>query len=266
MDADHIPDRHLVTYALSLMKAKNVKVLIGYQKHDLGDYGPFGKYYRIIHASSIFSLMARDELGLAPIFTGSVGVFEYEWLKNNRFDDKSITEDWELSLRSYINGSFSHHVTNKVFSHCAVPQDIKWFIRHQIRWAEGTIADFKRHFVSLIKAEKLSVKEKIGLIYQDLLYSQSLVILISFVLSLIFYKVSTMHTISFISAPVIILSLISWLGLFIRGLEIENMKLDISVLVFSFLMIYIMSLFYSYGTVKGLILKKRSWIVTRRRS
>lgn len=65
-----------------------------------------------------------------------------------------------------------------------------------------------------------------------------------------------MHTISFISAPVIILSLISWLGLFIRGLEIENMKLDISVLVFSFLMIYIMSLFYSYGTVKGLILKK----------
>jgi hypothetical protein len=66
-----------------------------------------------------------------------------------------------------------------------------------------------------------------------------------------------MHTISFISAPVIILSLISWLGLFIRGLEIENMKLDISVLVFSFLMIYIMSLFYSYGTVKGLILKKK---------
>lgn len=264
MDADHRPPRDFLKLGVTLIKEKKVDAVIGYQKHDLGDYGIFGHYYRISQASSIYTLIARHKLNLTPIFTGSVAIFDYKWLKERRFDETSITEDWELSLRGYIKGKFTTYVTDKLYAHCAIPKDIKWFINQQMRWAEGTISDLKKHLISILKDRKISIKYKIGLLYQGLLYSQALVILLSFILYFVFPFPQGL--ISVILTVLVAIDTISWIGLIIRGAQVEKMKINLQLIIFSFMMIYTMSIFYAYSTLRGLIFHKGRWIVTKRRS
>lgn len=119
-----------------------------------------GTIIEFLKLHQYITLIARHKLNLTPIFTGSVAIFDYKWLKERRFDETSITEDWELSLRGYIKGKFTTYVTDKLYAHCAIPKDIKWFINQQMRWAEGTISDLKKHLISILKDRKISIKYK----------------------------------------------------------------------------------------------------------
>jgi len=266
MDADHRPPRDFLKRAVSIIKKHpECNAVIGHQRHNLGTYGLFGRFYRASQATSIYINSARNEVGLGGIFTGSVSIFDYNWLSKEKFDHTSITEDWEISLRGYIKGTFRPYVTGQLYAECAIPQDIKWFFKQQVRWAEGNIADFRKHFVSLIKSRHIGFKKKIGLIYQGLFYFPSIVILSSLAVTL-----SIQYVPIFIPEiiNVLVLSFISgsWLFPYIEGFKIEGMRVTLSDVMFAFLMIYALAAVYAYATLKGLLIREQKWTVTRRRA
>src|SRR5207249_1362093 len=79
----------------------------------------------------IRNLKARYDLGLGAFFPGAAAIFDYEWLRARGFDETSITEDWELSLRCYAEGDFRIVVREDIWVSAAVPKNLGWFVRQQ---------------------------------------------------------------------------------------------------------------------------------------
>lgn len=265
MDSDHHPPRNFLKKAVSIIKTKHVNAVVGYQRHNLGTYGVFGKFYRISQSAGILSNTSRNRVGLLGLFGGSVSIFTYEWLLSERFDDTSITEDWEISLRGHIDGSFNLYVTDELYADCAIPKEVRWYVKQQMRWAEGTIADFKKHFKSMIFSKHLSLRGKVGLAYQGLVYLQSLAILGSMAIVLT-TGYSPFHTSLPLSSIISVAAGVSWVAVYLYGAANEGVNIGFSDLLFAFLMIFAMSPVYAYSSLKGLLVRKEGWTVTKRRA
>jgi len=266
MDSDHHPPSDFLKKAVSILKKHpECNAVIGYQKHNLGTYGIFGRFYRASQAVSIFVNSTKNNAGLAGFFGGSVSIFEYKWILKELFDPTSITEDWEISLRGYIDGSFKPYVTDQLYAECAIPKDIRWFFKQQMRWAEGNIADFKKHFIALIKSKNLDSNKKIGLVYQGLYYTPSIAIISSLAVTLSIRYLPFFFSV-IISLLVVIFTFIMWLLFYAKGFKMENMKLTISDVMFGFLMIFAVGTVYAYSSLKGLLVREQGWTVTKRRA
>jgi len=266
MDADHRPPRDFLKRAVSIIKKHpECNAVIGHQRHNLGTYGLFGRFYRASQAASIISNAGRHHAGMAGFFGGSVSIFEYDWIVKEKFDPTSITEDWEISLRGYINGTFRPYVTGQLYAECAIPEDIKWFFKQQVRWAEGNMADFKKHFIALVKSRHIGFKKKIGLIYQGLFYFPSIVILSSLAVTLSIQYLPFLLSV-LLNPLVQIVTLTGWFLTYAEGFKIEGMKVTLSDVMFAFLMIYAIATVYAYATLKGLLFRTQGWTVTKRRA
>lgn len=263
MDADHRPPVDFLTKAVVM--AQGYDAVIGYQRHSVGAKGEFGEFYYYMNAVSIYSMLVRRKLGMAPIFTGSVGLFSYDFIYRYRFSENSITEDWDLSMRAIAEGDFNVFVSSKLYADCAVPEDAFWYVRQQIRWAKGNIYDFLRTRKNILT---LGFRTSIGLLYQGLFFSQGLVIASSMVYTLFFMPPSayaSVTSIGMVFTAVWILSTLSWISLFYRGLKyVEGRTPSIPVLLYMVLDIYFMSFVYAYATILG-VLGVKGWKVTRRR-
>jgi len=261
-DADHRPTEDFLKKGLAAIEQAKVKCVCGYQKHDIGRYDLFGKFYEACHAAGIINFQGRNQLGIATIFGGGCGVFEYEWLRNKKFDVTSITEDWELSLRGYLEKDFSILIRDDLFARCAIPKNYKWFITQQLRWSEGTTRDFRRYLRRIITTD-LPWRTKLGIVYQGLYYAMAWAILASWILAI--FHVSLFPTPMAISLLVYYGA--SWSYLYARGAKLENFSniLTIKCLLLGFLLAHFMIPIYCYSTLRGAITGRIGWIVTRRR-
>lgn len=258
MDADHRPPRNFLLKGVSLIGGH--RALIGYQRHSVGAYDLFGKLYFYSQAASIRILRAKQALGMPPIFTGSVGMFDYATISKYMFDGGSITEDWELTLRMVIGGDFDAVVSDEFYADAAVPLNITWFVNQQLRWASGTINDFVRH---LRGAARSGLRNFVGLAYNGLLFSQSLGIVFLLLTYLFFYRAGSVTSLA--ATAVFAYLLASWVVTFTKASrDVEGRAPSLALVLYSILMTYFTSFVHSAGTVMGL-LGMKGWKVTRRR-
>ena len=262
-DADHRPPPDFVSRAVTLIEKKNVKCVVGYQKHAIGSEGPFGLFYRLSQAMGIISMRSRSELGLAPIFGGSCTIFDYRWLDSVRFDETSITEDWELSLRGYVQAELTVEATEDLYAEAAVPMGLGWFFRQQLRWYEGTISDFLKHARDVAGSGRLSIRQKVGLYYNGLMYFQALAVLVS--IFLVAGRSGGFPT--WVGVFISAYAALSYVLLFARAALLEGvgwLEGATAVLV-GFIFTYVLSVVMSYAVVKSVLSRPSDWSVTRRR-
>ncbi len=263
LDADHRPPADFLAKAVTAIETTRAHCVCGYQKHDVGSHGFFGRFYRAGQAAAIRNLKARYDLRLGAFFAGAAAIFEYNWLRERGFDEASITEDWELSLRCYVEEDFRIVVREDVWVSAAVPKNLGWFIRQQFRWVEGTTHDFRKHARRIVRS-RLPKVTKVGLCYQGLLGVQSPAFLLFwFVLPLLFPA-----RLPFLPSLAILAFLaVAWGWPLYRASKFEgyNRRQLGGVLAYGFLIAYVLAPFGALAFISGLLRDSTFWRVTRRR-
>ncbi len=263
LDADHRPPPDFLRRAVQHLEVTGGPCVAGWQRHRIGDWGFFGKAYRVAHSACRVNLVSRERMGAAPIFTGSAALFRYPWLQARGFNH-SITEDWELSLRAYLGGD-SIAFREDLWVDGAIPQGIRWFIRQQMRWAEGTIRDLRYALPTLLRSS-LPWQVKVGLIYQGFFWAQSLLAFLSLPLIALGLREGLAMPAA-LTVGLLGFYFVAWAGLIVRGALLEGYSVGraLAVLGYSYLLMYLMLPFYAYASLRGLLLKQGQWQVTRRR-
>jgi len=173
LDADHRPPRDFLARAVALIEQTNADCVLGHQRHDIGDDGLFGRFYRAGNTTTFRALKAQHDLGFAVFYTGAAAIFRYDWLRRmGGFDEASITEDWELALRAQVHGSPRFVIREDLWVSAAVPTGLGALLRQEIRWMSGLIRDFRKHARPLVRSN-LRTRAKVGLSAQGLLGVQA---------------------------------------------------------------------------------------------
>lgn len=263
LDADHRPPPDFLARAVTLIEQTKAHCVCGYQKHDIGAYGFFGRLYRAAGATAMRSLKAQYDLGFGAFFAGAAAIFRYDWLHRMGFDETSITEDWELTLRSYAEGEFRIVVREDLWVSAAVPRGLPWLIREQVRWTGGITRDFRKHVRRLARSN-LPARAKVGLFWQGLMGLQGLTFLLFWLVLPVLFPVQlplipTLGLLGFVG--------ISWGWPIYRGSRSEGygLRQTAAVLFYGFLISYVMAPFGAYAFFSGLVRSPSSWKVTQRR-
>lgn len=263
LDADHRPPPDFLARAVTLIEHTDAHCVCGYQKHDIGAHGFFGRFVRAGGATAMRGVKAQSDLGFGAFFAGAAAIFRYDWLREMRFDETSITEDWELTLRSYGQGEFRVVVREDLWVSAAVPWSLKWLIREQVRWTGGITRDFRKHVRRLLRSD-LPAKTKVGLFWQGLMGLQGPTFLL-------FWLV--LPWLLPVQAPLILtLGLLAFVGFswawpLYQGSRSEGYGRSQSagVLAYGLALSYVMAPFGSYAFFSALVRSPTSWTVTRRR-
>jgi len=145
----------------------------------------------------------------------------------------------------------------------AVPKNLGWLVRQQIRWTEGTTRDFRKHSLRILRSD-LPAATKVGLAYQGLLGLQSPAFLLFwFVLPALFPD-----RLPFLpSFAVLAFLAFAWGWPLCQGSRFEGYRLRqmAAVLAYGFLISYVLAPFGTYAFVSGLVRDSSFWRVTRRR-
>lgn len=263
LDADHRPPPDFLAKAVTAIEETRAHCVCGYQKHDVGSHGLFGLFYRAGQAAAIRNLKARYDLKLGAFFAGAAAIFDYAWLVERGFDETSITEDWELSLRSYVRGDFRIVVREDIWVSAAVPKNFRWFIRQQFRWVEGTTRDFRIHAKQVVRS-RLPRRTKIGLCYQGLLGLQSPAFLLFwFILPAL--SPARLPFLPFIA--ILAFLAVAWGWPLYRASKFEGYNLPRlgAVLAYGFVIAYVLAPFSALAFFSGLVRDSALWKVTQRR-
>ena len=263
LDADHRPPSDFLAKAVTAIEQTRAHCVSGYQNHTVGAHGFFGLFYRAGQAAAIRNLKARYDLKLGAFFAGAAAIFDFKWLSERGFDETSITEDWELSLRAYEEGDFRIVVREDIWVSAAVPKNLRWFIRQQFRWVEGTTRDFRIHATRVVRS-RLPGRTKIGLCYQGLMGLQSPAFLL-FWFSLPAFSSARLPFLPFIA--ILAFLAIAWGWPLYRASKFEGYNLPRlgAVLAYGFLIAYVLAPFSALAFVSGLIRDSNVWKVTRLR-
>jgi cellulose synthase/poly-beta-1,6-N-acetylglucosamine synthase-like glycosyltransferase len=263
LDADHRPPTDFLARAVTLIEQSGAHCVEGYQRHDIGADGFFGSFYRAGAATSFRNLKGQSNLGFGVYFAGAPAIFRYEWIREKGFDETSITEDWELTLRAYGDGDFEVVVREDLWVSAAVPKNLAWFVRQQIRWSEGITRDFRKHVKRLVRSN-LPLRAKVGLFYQGLMGLQGPSFLVFwFVLPILFPARLSIFTMLGLFA----LLAVTWGWPVYKGARFEGYRLKqiAGVLTYGLLISYVLIPFGTYAFISGLFRNPSSWTVTKRR-
>ena len=97
------------------------------------------------------------------MISGSVFMIRADVLRQHKWGT-SITEDWELTLRLYLDG-YKVLYTPFIQAPAECVSDFKQLTRQRMRWAEGHTFNVKRFFLPVLRSPNLSRREKLEFIY-----------------------------------------------------------------------------------------------------
>jgi cellulose synthase/poly-beta-1,6-N-acetylglucosamine synthase-like glycosyltransferase len=115
----------------------------------------------------------QEALGLMKMIAGSVFMIKADVLKRYTWST-SLTEDWELTLRLYMDG-YKVVYTPLIQAPAECPSTFRRLVRQRCRWAEGHTFNVKKYFWKVLRAPRLSGAEKFEFVsHYALYYLQSL--------------------------------------------------------------------------------------------
>ncbi|MBN2335442.1 glycosyltransferase [Candidatus Bathyarchaeota archaeon] len=177
-DADFVPPpdilrRFLSEFRRSRSDAKPVAAVQGYQLHHLNkNENWLTKGVRAEFSGSyMVERVAEEALGAMKMISGSVFMLNAELLRLLGWTT-SITEDWELTLRLYLEG-YRVAYTPLIQAPAEIPNTVRRLVRQRMRWAEGHTYAVRRYFRRVIRSKKLTLSEKLEFLYFAPYYLQS---------------------------------------------------------------------------------------------
>ncbi len=210
----------------------------------------------------------QEALGSMKMIAGSVFMIKAKVLKKYGWST-SLTEDWELTLRLYMDG-YKIIYTPLIQTPAECPSTIRRLVRQRCRWAEGHTFNVKRYFGRVLRSPRLSGMEKFEFVsYYALYYLQPLL----FCVGMFFWFLSEWTRRGYLLfswwvppfgwALVLFnlfsLPLMGLAGLFLERSVKKNAAGILSFVVFSF----VLAPFQAYASLKGLFERKEGrWFRT----
>ncbi len=245
---------------------RRIGVVQGYQLHHLnknenwitkGIRCEFSGGYMIERVSEEF-------FGSMKMITGSVFMIRAEILRKLGWTH-SITEDWDLTLRMYLDG-WKVLYTPLIQAPAEIPTTVRAIARQRMRWAEGHTFAVKKYFWDVLRSPNLTRREKLEFLYFAPYYLQSFFFLIGtffWVVAEILAQHPSFWTATF-GWSLILSNLFALPLMSLSGLYLEQTAREDFTGIFSFIVLsYILTPFQAYAAVKGLIAKDESgWVRT----
>jgi len=245
---------------------RRIGVVQGYQLHHLnknenwitkGVRAEFSGGYMI-------ERVAEEFFGSMKMITGSVFMIRAEILQKLGWTT-SITEDWDLTLRMYMEG-YKVLYTPLIQAQAEIPTTIRALARQRMRWAEGHTYAVKKYFWDIIRSPNITGREKAEFLYFAPYYLQSFFFLIGTTFWMIaellgqhpYFWTATFGWCLLLS-NLFALPLMSLSGLYLE----ETAREDYSG-IFSFIVLsYVITPFQAYAAIKGLLERDEGgWVRT----
>ena len=115
---------------------------------------------------------AQQCFGLMKMISGSVYMIRADVLRQYRWSD-SITEDWELTCRLYLDGKRVAY-TPTVEAAAEAPATLRRLLAQRQRWAEGHSYNVKKYFLRFMSSPNTTLGEKLEFLYYAPYYIQGL--------------------------------------------------------------------------------------------
>jgi cellulose synthase/poly-beta-1,6-N-acetylglucosamine synthase-like glycosyltransferase len=270
-DADFVPPPDILRRFLSEFEArrgdgKPVAAVQGYQLHHLNkNENWLTKGVRAEFSGSyMVERVAEEALGAMKMISGSVFMLSAELLRLLG-GTTSITEDWELTIRLYLEG-YRVAYTPLIQAPAEIPNTVNRLIRQRMRWAEGHTYAVRRYFWRVVRSGNLTLSEKLEFLYFAPYYLQSAFFLVGTVCWIV--SEATRRRPPFWT-PVLGWGLVvsNFLAIPFMGLAGVFMEGDLAEDyggVFSFIALsYIVTPYQAYAAIKGLLEgEEGTWIRT----
>ena len=245
---------------------RRIGVIQGYQLHHLnknenwitkGIRAEFSGGYMI-------ERVAEEFFGSMKMITGSVFMIRADILRTLGWTN-SITEDWDLTLRMYLEG-YKVLYTPLIQASAEIPTTIRVLARQRMRWAEGHTFAVKKYFWDILRSRNITPREKMEFIYFAPYYLQSFFFLIGtffWVIAELLDQHPFFWTATFgwclILSNLFALPLMSLSGLYLE----QTARQDFTG-IFSFIVLsYVLTPFQAYAAIKGLMEKDEGgWVRT----
>ena len=207
----------------------------------------------------------QEVAGVMKMVAGSVYMVRADLLRKYGWS-ASITEDWELTLRLYEDG-YKVLYTPLIQAPAECPSTLGKLIRQRMRWAEGHTYNVKRHFFSVLASSKLGIREKLEFLYFAPYYLQSVFLIVG-TFAWLSSDILLGAKLPFLTAEVgwglvltnlLALPIMSLTGLFLE----KRARKDFQGLVSQLVLIYALSPYQAYASLKGLVEPvEGSWVRT----
>jgi len=207
----------------------------------------------------------QEVTGVLKMVAGSVYMVRADLLKQHGWST-SITEDWELTLRLYEDG-YKVLYTPLIQAPAECPSTLAKLIRQRMRWAEGHTYNVRKHFFRVLSSANLTAREKLEFLYFAPYYLQSVFL----ILGTFFWLTSDVilgTKLPFWTAEVgwglVITNLLALPVMSLAGLFLEKRaRRDFGGLLSQLLLIYALSPYQAYSSLKGLVEPAEgSWVRT----
>lgn len=210
----------------------------------------------------------QEVLGTMKMVAGSVFMIKANVLRKYRWST-SLTEDWELTLRLYMDG-YKVVYTPLVQAPAECPSTIGRLVRQRVRWAEGHTFNVKKYLGKVLMSPRVSLMEKSEFIFHySLYYLQSLLFCLGMTFWILselvrmYAPFSTWWTPQF-GWTLVLINLLSLPIMGLTGLFLErSVRKNLTGILSFVLMSIILAPFQAYASLKGLFEKKEgSWVRT----
>jgi len=248
-------------------RKRELAVVQGYQWHYLNaGENWLTKGIRAEYSSSyVIERTSQELIGSMKMIAGSVFMIKADIIKKYAWST-SMTEDWELTLRLYLDG-YKVSYTPYIQAPAECPSTIPQLTRQRMRWAEGHTYNVKKYFWEVLRSPKISTREKLEFAYYAPYYLQSFIFLIG---TSFWFLSEAMHQYlpfwtqvfgwSLLLSNLLALPFMGLTGLFLE----KNVRKDFTGILSFIVMSYILVPFQAYASLKGLLEKKErgTWIRT----
>jgi exosortase/archaeosortase family protein len=207
----------------------------------------------------------QEVAGVMKMVAGSVYMVRADLLRQFGWSS-SITEDWELTLRLYENG-YKVLYTPLIQAPAECPSTLGKLVRQRMRWAEGHTFNVKKHFSSVLTSTKLGIREKLEFLYFAPYYLQSVFLIVgtfAWLTSDILLGTKLPFWTAELGWALVITNLLALPLMSLAGLFLEKRAgRDLGGLFSQLLLIYALSPYQAYASLKGLVEPREgSWVRT----
>lgn len=215
--------------------------------------------------------------GFIPLF-GSVFMLSRRALEAvGGFNEASITEDWDIAIKLAEKG-YSIAFEEGISALAECPSTFRSLLRQQMRWAEGITRDTKNSLLGMLRSRKVNLMKKFDFLFYGFSAFNGILGSLAYVLTLITFLIN--------ERIIVILgvdsSLIMGLGVFGQlllyvapvyipvalllygtvGLYRDNRTANFPWCAYLFVVSLAMAPFVAFAGLKGLFLKRGSWVRT----
>ena len=217
--------------------------------------------------SYVVERSSQELTGAMKMISGSVFMIRADVLREHEWGT-SITEDWELTLRLYLNG-YKVLYSPFIQAPAEIVSDFKQLTRQRMRWAEGHTYNVKKYFFDVFQSPHLSIREKFEFAYYAPYYLTSALFVIgtaAWLFSELFMKYSLPFWSALLGWSLVFtnsmsLVLMNLVGLFQERSVRRNWQGLLSFVLLTFLLVP----YQAYAAIKGLLQPREGgWHRTRK--